>query len=90
MSMYKGNEIPTTDVSRPVDEEVLDEIQARLDNGWRVRNDMQLLLDFARKTLDEASCTEYISETRCQANRGVCQGVSCAPNGCSQSNSELS
>ena len=79
--MYKGNEIPHTDLSRPVDKEVLDEIQARLDNGWRVRNDMQLLLDFARKTLDE---------TRQQANRGVCQGVSCAPNGCSQSNSELS
>jgi hypothetical protein len=79
--MYTGNNIPTTDLSRPVDEEVLDEIQARLDNGWRVRNDMQLLLDFARKTLDEA---------RQQVNRGICEGVSCAPNGCSQSNSELS
>ena len=81
MFMYTGNVIPTTDLSRPVDEEVLDEIQARLDNGWRVRNDMQLLLDFARKTLDEA---------RCKVNRGVCEGVSCAPNGCSKGNSELS
>jgi hypothetical protein len=43
-----SNIIPSTDLSRPVTEEVLDEIQARLDAGWRIRNDMQLLLDYAR------------------------------------------
>ena len=72
-----GNIIPSTDLSRPVTEEVLDEIQARLDAGWRIRNDMQLLLDFTRKALHEARRT---------VDRGVCQGVSCPSNGCSQGN----
>jgi len=58
-----SNVIPSTDLSWPVTEEVLDEIQARLDAGWRIKNDMQLLLDFTRKTLNEA---------RRKANRGVC------------------
>jgi hypothetical protein len=79
--MYKGNQVPHVDLSRPVTEEVLDEIQARLDAGWRVRNDMQLLLDYARKALSEARCT---------ANRGVCEGVSSPSDGCSQGNSSLS
>lgn len=52
-----SNTIPSTDLSRPVDTELLDEIQARLDAGWRIRNDMQLLLDFARKAINEARCT---------------------------------
>ena len=47
--MYKGNNIPPGDLSRPVTEEVLDEIQARLNAGWRIRNDMQILLYFTRK-----------------------------------------
>ena len=46
-----SNSIPQTDLSRPVTEELLDEIQARLDAGWRIRNDMQLLLDFTRAVL---------------------------------------
>ena len=49
--MIISNEIPQVDVDRPVDNEVLDEIQARLDAGWRVRNDLQLLINFARKAL---------------------------------------
>ena len=68
-----GNTIPSTDLSRPVDEELLDEIQARLNAGWRIRNDMQLLLDFTRKALHE---------TGLKANRGICTGISCTPNGC--------
>ena len=84
MSMYSGNDIPHVDLSQPVTEEVLDEIQARLDAGWRIRNDMQLLLDFARITLKSR---EKVNETRQCANRGICQGVSCAPNGCGKGNS---
>ena len=76
-----SNSIPQTDLSRPVDTELLDEIQARLDAGWRIRNDMQLLLDFTRKALHE---------TRLKADRGVCQGISCASNGCCKSHSTLS
>ena len=72
-----SNAFEQTDLSRPVDTEVLDEIQARLDAGWRIRNDMQLLLNFARERLNEA---------RQQADRGICQGISCAPNGCSKGN----
>ena len=76
-----SNTIPSTDLSRPVDEEILDEIQARLDAGWRIRNDMQLLLDFTRKALHEARFT---------VDRGVCQGVSCPSNGCCKGNSTVS
>ena len=76
-----SNSIPQTDLSRPVDTELLDEIQARLDAGWRIRNDMQLLLDFTRKTLHE---------TRLKADRGVCQGISCASDGCCKGNSCVS
>jgi hypothetical protein len=75
------SKIPHTDLSRPVDEELIEEIQARLDNGWRVRNDIQLLLDFARKV---------ISETGLKADRGVCQGISCPSNGCCKGNSQFS
>ena len=46
-----SNSIPQTDLSRPVTKELLDEIQARLDAGWRIRNDMQLLLNFARANI---------------------------------------
>ena len=65
-----SNSIPQTDLSRPVTEELLDEIQARLDAGWRIRNDMQILLDYARKALHDSK--EGISETRQQADRGIC------------------
>jgi len=50
-----SNIIPSTNLSRPVTEEVLDEIQARLDAGWRIRNDMQLLLDYAKEILSKES-----------------------------------
>ena len=82
--MFKGNRIPTTDFSRPVDEEVIDEIQARVDAGWRVKTDMELLIKYVRAKLKEEN------EARCTANRGVCQGVSCPSDGCSQSNSSVS
>ena len=75
-----SNSIPQTDLSRPVDLELLDEIQARLDAGWRIRNDMQLLLDFTRKALHE---------TRQQVDRGVCTGISCTPNGCGKGYSSI-
>lgn len=75
------SKIPQTDLTRPVDTELLNEIQARLDAGWRIRNDMQLLLDYARKVL---------SETRCKADRRVCEGISCPKDGCSQSYPEFS
>ena len=65
-----SNSIPQTDLSRPVTEELLDEIQARLDVGWRIRNDMQLLLDYARKALNVSK--ESINEARLSTDRGVC------------------
>ena len=46
------NKIPETDYLRAVDEEYLDEIQARLDMGWRVKSDIQSLIDFARNVLE--------------------------------------
>jgi hypothetical protein len=65
-----SNTFEQTGLSRPVDLELLDEIQARLDAGWRIRNDMQILLDYARKALHASK--EGISETRQQADRGIC------------------
>jgi len=49
------SKIPQTDLTRPVTEELLDEIQARLNAGWRIRNDMQILVDFAREVLSKES-----------------------------------
>ena len=83
-----SNTFEQTDLSRPVDTELLDEIQARLDAGWRIRNDMQLLLDFARSTLQGAR--ERLNEARCTTCGRVCQGVSCPKDGCSQSHSPVS
>ena len=80
--MMIGNAIPKTDLSRPVCEEVLEEIQARLDAGWRVKNDLQLLIDFACDVIEQRK----LDEVGRKADRGVCQGVSCAPNGCSKGN----
>ena len=65
-----SNKFTQTDLSRPVTEELLDEIQARLDAGWRIRNDMQLLLDYARKALNVSK--ESINEARLSTDRGVC------------------
>ena len=50
--MYIPNDVPVIELDRPVTHEVLDEIQARVDAGWRVRNDLQLLINFARLTLN--------------------------------------
>ena len=50
------NKIPQEDFLRPIDEKYLEEIQARVDMGWRVRTDMQALINFAHQHLstDEA------------------------------------
>jgi len=93
--MFISNQIPQTDLSRPVCEEVLEEIQARLDAGWRVKGDLQLLIDFAcdvieQRKKDATRCRDYIGETRCTACGRVCQGVSCPQDGCSQSHSPVS
>jgi hypothetical protein len=45
------NKIPQKDILRGVDVDYLEEIQARLDAGWRVRSDMQALINFARENL---------------------------------------
>jgi hypothetical protein len=49
--MIISNTLPHVDVTQPITEKVLAEIQDRLNNGYRLRNDMQLLLDFAKQTL---------------------------------------
>jgi hypothetical protein len=76
-----SNTIPSTDLSRAVDEELLNEIQARLDAGWRIRNDMQILLDFTRKALHEV---------RLSTDRRVCKGISCPKDGCCKGNPSVS
>jgi hypothetical protein len=50
------NKIPQEDFLRPIDKKYLEEIQARVDMGWRVRTDMQALINFAHQHLstDEA------------------------------------
>jgi hypothetical protein len=66
------NEIPKTDLSRPVNEEVIDEIQKRVDSGWRIRTDMELLLKYVRAKLQEENASqEDINATRQQVDRGV-------------------
>jgi len=60
--MFKGNRIPQADLSRPVDEEVLDEIEARVNAGWRVRTDMEIMIRYIRAKLkekDEVRRTAY-------------------------------
>jgi hypothetical protein len=85
--MFKGNRIPQTDLSRPVDEEVIEEIQARVDAGWRVKTDMELLIRYVRAKLkEENEAREPIDATRRTTDRGLCKGVSCPSNGCSQGN----
>lgn len=49
--MEFSNKIPQEDFLRPIDKQYLDEIQARVDMGWRVRTDMQALINFAREKL---------------------------------------
>jgi len=77
-----GNIIPSTDLSRPVCEEVLQEIQARLDAGWRVKGDLQLLINFACDVIQQRK----VDAARCTVDRGICQGISCTQNGCSKGN----
>jgi len=78
--MFKGNRIPQTDLSRPVDEEVIKEIEARLDAGWRVKTDMELMIRYIRAKLKEEN------EARQQTDRRLCQGISCTQDGCSKGN----
>ena len=49
--MTFGNKIPQEDCLRAIDADYLEEIQARVDMGWRVRTDMQALINFARENL---------------------------------------
>jgi hypothetical protein len=56
------NKIPSTDLSRPVNEEVVEEIQARVDAGWRVRTDMELLLKYVRAKLKEESAARQTTD----------------------------
>jgi hypothetical protein len=84
--MFKGNQIPQADLSRPVCEEVLEEIQARLDAGWRVKGDIQLLINFACDVIQNRK----VDEARRSFDRGVCKGVPCSENGCGQGNSCVS
>ena len=49
--MTFGNKIPQEDCLRAIDEEYLEEIQARIDMGWRVGTVMQALINFARENL---------------------------------------
>jgi hypothetical protein len=60
-----SNKIPQTDFSRPVTEELLEEIQSRVDSGWRIKTDMELLIKYVRAKLQEEN------ETRCNTDRGV-------------------
>ena len=46
------NKIPQEDILRGVDADYLDEIQARVDAGWRIKHDMQALINFAREKLE--------------------------------------
>ena len=78
--MFKGNRIPQTDLSRPVDEEVIKEIEARVDAGWRVKTDMELMIRYIRAKLKEENAA------RCTVDRGLCQGISCTQDGCSKGN----
>ena len=82
--MFKGNRIPQTDLSRPVCEEVLDEIEEKLNAGWRIKTDMELLIRYVRAKLKEEN------EARRTVDRGVCQGISCPSNGCCKGNSCVS
>ena len=50
--MTFGNKIPQEDCLRAIDADYLEEIQARVDMGWRVRTDMQALINFARENLE--------------------------------------
>jgi hypothetical protein len=50
--MFISNTLPQTDINQQVTIKVLNEIQDRLDNGYRLRNDMQLLLNYAKQTLE--------------------------------------
>ena len=63
--MEISNKVPQVDISRPVDEHLIDEIQARVDSGWRIKTDMELLLKYVRAKLQEEN------ETRCNIDRGV-------------------
>jgi len=87
-----GNKIPTTDLSRTVDEEVLDEIEARMNAGWRVRTDMELMIQYIRAKLLEARQSKLKEKDaiRCGSNRGVCQGLPGSSNGCSKGNTQVS
>ena len=49
--MTFSNKIPQEDFIRAIDADYLEEIQARVDMGWRVRTDMQALINFARENL---------------------------------------
>ena len=50
--MTFSNKIPQEDCLRAIDADYLEEIQARVDMGWRVRTDMQALINFARENLE--------------------------------------
>jgi hypothetical protein len=89
--MFKGNRIPQADLSRPVDEELIDEIEARVEAGWRVRTDMEIMIQYIRAKLREKDASkEEINETRCTTDRGLCKGVSCPSNGCCKGNPQVS
>jgi hypothetical protein len=47
-----SNKIPQEDFLRAIDADYLEDIQARVDMGWRVRTDMQALINFAREHLE--------------------------------------
>ena len=48
-----GNKIPQEDILRPVTHELIDEIEGRFQRGWRTQSDLMILINFARKCLNE-------------------------------------